>query len=125
MGAHPSPRLLLRLHVGGLLDTLIQNAVVVRVTRRSENKVTDIGICTDAEGAKENPQGNVCLNAWHRRAQQLNLRVLRVVHDFDSIRLWNLVVIGANALNLNHLHLLIRVPIVTEYDGAIGCHALL
>ena len=55
----------------------------------------------------------------------MNLGVFGVIHDLDGIGLGHLIIVWANRLDLNHLHIFCRVAIVTENNGAIGGHALL
>ena len=49
----------------------------------------------------------------------MDLVVLGVIHDLHRVRLRHLVIVGADALNLNDLHLLGGVAIVAEDERPI------
>ena len=125
MCGHPGQGGLLCAHVDCLLNTLRQKAVEGAVRVGANDEVTDVLVLRDTEGAEENPEGNVGLHARHGCAEQMNLGVFRVIHDLHRIGFRYLVIVGADRLHFNHLHLLCRIAIVAKHDGAIGRHTLL
>ena len=125
VGGEPCEGGLLRANLGGLHDALCEERVEGAVRVGANNEIADVLVLRDAEGAKEDPEGDIRLHAGHGRAEQMNLGILRVVHDLHGVGFGDLVIVGADGLDLNHLHLLCGVAIVAKDDGAIGGHALL
>ena len=121
----PGQGRLLRADLGRLHDTLRHERVKGAIRIGAYDELADLLVLRDAEGAEENPQRDVGLHAGHGRTEEMDLGILRVIHDLDRVGLRHLVVVGADGLHLNDLHLLCGVAVVAEDDGAIGRHALL
>ena len=105
---------ILRLH-----HRLIENTVVDGISIRTKNEITNLTIVFYTQGAEQNPEGNVCLDARHRGLEQPDLLILGMVHDFDCIVLGHLIVIRSDRLHLNDFYFLRRVAVVAEDKGAI------
>ena len=111
--------------LGGLHDTFGEETVECAVGLGANDEVADLLVADDAEGAEEDPEGDVGLHAGHGCAQEMDLGILGVVHDLDGVGLGHLVIVGADGLHFNHFDVLCGIAIVAEDDGAIGGHALL
>ena len=108
-----------------LLNTLCHEGIEGAIGLWAGDELADFLVLGDAKGAEENPERNVRLHAGHGGAQQMNLGILGVIHDFHRVGLWHLVIVGTDGLHLDDLHLLCRIAVVAEHHRAIGGHALL
>ena len=122
--ADPRERLLLCMNILRLRDALTDNGVeeVVLLGSRvlgSKNELADVQVRHHAESTEQDKQRDIRLDARNGGAQKVDLRVLRVIHDLHRIVLGNLVIVRADALDLNDLHLLGGIAVVAEDEGAI------
>ena len=122
--ADPRERLLLCMNILRLRDTLADNRVeeVVLLGSRvlgAKNELADVQVRHHAESAEQDKQRDVRLDARNGGAQKVDLRVLRVIHDLHCVGLGNLVIVGADALDLNDLHLLGGVAVIAEDERAV------
>ena len=125
VGRKPCEGGLLGADLDRLRDALREEAVEGAIRVGANDEVADLLVARDTEGAEQDPEGDVRLHARHGGAQQMDLGILRVIHDLDRVGLRHLVIVGANGLDLDHLHFLCRIAVVAEHDGAVGRHALL
>ena len=122
---HPEQRILLGEYGGCLCNRLDHESLEDLVLVIAQNHAYNLLVLDDAEGAKQNEEGNLGFHARNGGAQIHDLLVLGVVLDAHRVRLGNLLIHGADGFHLNHLPLLRGIAVVAEYHGAILRHALL
>jgi len=67
--------------------------------------------------------GNIHFNARDGGAKHRNELIFGVVYDFDGVGLWYLIIIGADALDLNDFHLFRGDASIAKDEGAILRHS--
>ena len=124
MFAEPGEGLFAGTNGAGFQNRLQDDGVVRLLGARSKNQLADVAVRENVQGAEQDADGDVGLDTWNRHANHRNQLIFRMVDDLDRIGFRNLVIVGTDALDFHHFHLLGRGAAVAEDEGTILRHAL-